>query len=102
MSPRKEMVPKNKHKKNTLKVVSKIGYSTSALDIKHKNTVFTLLYVLSLNMRIMAVRLNMIRGNSKKKSPATPLQTGEEKLRGFTSSVLLHCPANPMQKRKHL
>lgn len=104
MSPGKKMLPKSKQKKYTLKLVSKIGYSRSALEVKHNNTVFTLLCILSLNDNIMAVRLNMIRGNSKK-SPATSLQT--EKIRslqlgGFTSSVVLHCPANPIQRENPL
>lgn len=103
MSPRKEMLPKNKQKKYTLKLVSKTGYFRSALEVKHNNTMFTLLHILPLNMRIMAVRLQMIRGNSKK-SPADPLQTGKIRslqLGGFMSLVL-HCPANPIQREKPL
>lgn len=65
MSPRKDMLPKNKQK-YTLKLASKTGYSRSALEVKHSNTVFTCLYIPSLNMRIMAVRPNLFRGNSKK------------------------------------
>ena len=59
------MLPENKQKKYRLKLNSKIGYSRSALEVKH-NSVFILLCILSLNMRIMVVRLNMIRGNLKK------------------------------------
>lgn len=94
MSPRKDMVPKNKQK-YTLKPVSKTEYSRSALEVKHSYAVFTLLYILFLNMRIAAARSNLFRGNSKK-SPASPLKAGKVRilqLRGLTSSVVPHCPA---------
>lgn len=101
MSPRKKMMPKNKQEKYTPMLASKTGCSRSALDSKHNTTVFTSLYILSQNMRIMVVRLNMIRGNSKK-SPATPLWTGKTrsfKLRRFVSSVVLHCPENQLKRK---
>lgn len=47
-------------------------------------------------MRIMAVRSNLFRGNSKK-SPASPPKTGKVRnlqLRGLTCSEIPHCPAD--------
>ena len=94
-------MPKTKEQKYTPKLASKTGCSRSALEAKHNTTVFTSLCILSQNMRITAVRLNMNRGNSKK-SPATPLQTGKMRsfqLRWFVSAVVLHCPVNQIKRK---
>lgn len=67
-TPRKEMLPKNKQKKYTLTLVNKTGYSRSALGVKHTDIECSHYSIFSLNMRIMAIGLNVIRDNSKKSS----------------------------------
>lgn len=60
------MLPKNKQKKYTLTLVNKTGYSRSALGVKHTDIECSHYSIFSLNMRIMAIGLNVIRDNSKK------------------------------------
>lgn len=96
---KKFLLARYKQKKYTLKLVSKIVYSRSALEVKH-NTVFSLLCILSLNRRVVAVRPNMVTGNSKKLQQLFYRQARSEACSSEESHLQQHYAALQIQYRE--